>query len=295
MKSCFEKLEKEAYIVFGLAWVFALLWGACVTTAAQAQQTLTLTRIGGSDPVAEGDSRGAMFRIDGSQPVGDSYLPVNYRLGGTAEAPFYQQPEDYRLEMRLDGRWYTMSVYRGTPFFDLFKVPLVLRVVPLLDTVMEGDETVTLDLVAGDGYELGSPSAAEMIIEDGVEPVAVSFAEAASTADEDGGTRSITVNLTPAPASAITLAYTVGGTAAAGADYNIAGLVGSKGTVAVSPGQTSVSIDVALTDDGLHEGKETVVLELAAGIGYEGKGRKVHTLTGGGQLHGGADQGAGGG
>ncbi len=239
---------------------------------------LTLTRIGGTDPVAEGDNRGARFRIDGSRPLAD-LVTVNYRLGGTAEAPFYSNPEDYRLEMRLDGIWYTMSAYRGKPFFDLYEVPTVLRVTPLADKEAEGDETVTLSLVAGNGYALGTPSAAEMTIEDAVEPVAASFAEAASSAGEDAGTRSVTVNLDPAPTSAIALAYNVKGTATAAEDFAIAGLSGGKGSVDVAAGQASVSIDVAITDDGAHEGNETVVLELAAGAGYTAKGTTSHTLT----------------
>ncbi|MXW12974.1 MAG: fibronectin type III domain-containing protein [Synechococcus sp. SB0668_bin_13] len=49
-------------------------------------------------------------------------------------------------------------------------------------------------------------------------PVAT-FGSAASSAGEGAGTQNVAVNLSPAPQSAITLAYTVGGTATAGTDF----------------------------------------------------------------------------
>ena len=101
-----------------------------------------------------------------------------------------------------------------------------------------------------------------------------SFASGSQSAAESAGTRNVTVNLSPAPKTAISLDYTVGGTAASGADYKAL-----SGTLAVSPGAGSVNIPVVLTDDSADEASETVVLTLTAGSGYAVAKPSVHTLT----------------
>ncbi|MCY3689285.1 MAG: putative Ig domain-containing protein, partial [Gammaproteobacteria bacterium] len=104
---------------------------------------------------------------------------------------------------------------------------------------------------------------------------AAGFASAASSAGEGAGTRNVAVGFSPAPQSAITLAYTVGGTATAGTDFSIA----NSGSVSVSANATSVNIPVAITDDADEEPNETVVLTLAGGTGYTLGSANVHTLT----------------
>ena len=106
-----------------------------------------------------------------------------------------------------------------------------------------------------------------------------SFASASSSASEDAGTEEVTVNLSSGPDAELTLRYTLSGTATGGSDYTIAGATGSSGTVAVSSGQTSVSVPVAITDDNAEEGAETVVLTLTAGDGYTVGRPAAHTLT----------------
>ena len=105
------------------------------------------------------------------------------------------------------------------------------------------------------------------------------FASASSTAAESAGTRNIAVRLVPAPSQSITVAYTLSGTAALGADYTISGVTSSSGTVTVGPSGTAV-IPVAVTDDSAPESAETVILTLTGGSGYTvGTTAPAHTLT----------------
>ena len=108
---------------------------------------------------------------------------------------------------------------------------------------------------------------------------AVSFASGTSSVSESAGTRSVTVNLNPAPQAGITLAYTLSGTASRGTDYAISGVSSNSATLAVTAGATSVTIAVAITDDGDDESNETVILTLGAGTGYTVGSTSVHTLT----------------
>jgi len=74
------------------------------------------------------------------------------------------------------------------------------------------------------------------------------------TVNETVGTHEVKVTLDPAPATNISLDYTVSGTATAGTDYSAL-----PGSVAVASGVSSVVIPVVITDDNVQEGDETIM------------------------------------
>ncbi|MXZ94299.1 MAG: hypothetical protein F4Y99_00005, partial [Acidimicrobiaceae bacterium] len=134
--------------------------------------------------------------------------------------------------------------------------------------------TVSVRVTADDGN--GGTVHDDFDIVVGAAPApAASFASAASSADEGAGTRNVRVNLSPAPQSAVTIAYTVGGTASAGTDFGIADSGGARAPA----NATHVNIPVAVVDDAEDENAETVVLTLTAGEGYTVGSANVHTLT----------------
>ncbi|MCY3628728.1 MAG: hypothetical protein OXG94_01805, partial [Bacteroidetes bacterium] len=142
------------------------------------------------------------------------------------------------------------------------------------DSEDEPDETVILKLTAGTGYELGSSREHTVTIVDN-DPT-VYFASATSSAEEGIGTQNVRVTLASAPASDLTLSYTLSGTAVEGTDYTIK----DSGSVPVSAGATSVDIPVVITDDAEDELDETVILTLTDGTGYiAGSSQNEHTLT----------------
>ena len=102
----------------------------------------------------------------------------------------------------------------------------------------------------------------------------VSFASQASRAQEGSGTQDVTVNLSPAPTSAINLNYRSRGTASSGFDYGLL-----PPTISVPSGATSVNIPVRIIDDSVEDDGETVVLILTAGEGYTVGTSDTHTLT----------------
>ncbi len=128
---------------------------------------------------------------------------------------------------------------------------------------------------ATDGLNTGPASAVSATaVWDAAAPT-VSFASSSSSAGEGAGTRNVTVSLSPAPTAAITVNYTVGGTATAGSDFSI----GGSGTLSVASGAATAAIPVAITDDAADEDNETVVLTLTTGSGYTVGSRNSHTLT----------------
>ncbi|MYB03902.1 MAG: transposase, partial [Acidimicrobiaceae bacterium] len=106
--------------------------------------------------------------------------------------------------------------------------------------------------------------------------VTASFASDAYTATEASASRSINarLNLSPAPASAVTIGYTVTGTAASGDDYTAL-----SGTVSAAPGATFVDIAVTVINDNIDDDGETVVLTLTTSPLYNAGTNPTTTVT----------------
>ncbi len=107
-------------------------------------------------------------------------------------------------------------------------------------------------------------------------PVA-QFRFASASTPEENTLGSIFFDIAPAPSAAITLAYTVTGTATrgSGGDFTLP----DSDSVAVPPGGGAVLIQIGLLEDALREPDETVILTLADGAGYDLGGRTTFTLT----------------
>ncbi len=128
-------------------------------------------------------------------------LTVNYTVGGTAS-----NGADYQS---LTG---SVVISAGQPTASIL-------VTPIDDSLLEGDETVVVTLSAGATYTLGNPSTATVTIaDDDVQLVTLAATDAAAAeAALESGT--FTVTRTGSTAAALTVNYTVGGTASNGADY----------------------------------------------------------------------------
>src|SRR5207247_1177398 len=92
------------------------------------------------------------------------------------------------------------------------------------DTIVEGDETASLALLADSAYTIGSPSSGVVtIVDDDLPPPpppTVTMQATDATATEAGSTNgTITVTRTGATGSPLTVLYSVGGSATNGSDY----------------------------------------------------------------------------
>ena len=156
-----------------------------------------------------------------------------------------------------------------------------LTVATVDDVEDEPDGSLTATVEPGDGYSPHPTNeAASVEVTDNDDPPVtpeVAFASATTRAAENAGTQEVSVTLAPPPAAALTLTYTAGGTATAGAgnDYTLP----PAGTLAVAANQATVTIPVALRDDHVAEEPETVILTLIDGPGYTVGTTTVHTLT----------------
>ncbi|BAU44459.1 Calx-beta domain-containing protein [Leptolyngbya sp. O-77] len=100
-------------------------------------------------------------------------------------------------------------------------------------------------------------------------PVSVAVSPA-NVVEDSGGTLVYTFTRTTYIRNALTVNFTLGGTATRGSDYNVTGasITGSTGTIIFAPNASTATIRVTPIADNLVEPNETVIVALAPGVGY---------------------------
>ncbi|MEO7157394.1 MAG: Calx-beta domain-containing protein [Vicinamibacterales bacterium] len=147
-------------------------------------------------------------------------------------------------------------------------------VTPLVDTTTEGSESVTLTLTGVTPYDLGSPATATVTITDTDTPL-VSVTAFDSTASETGpdlGT--FRFSRTGSTAAALTVTFTVTGTAISGTDYQSLPL-----TVTFGAGQATADLFVVPLPDAMVEGPETVIVTVTDAAAYDLGSPVTATIT----------------
>ncbi|WP_035226329.1 Calx-beta domain-containing protein [Paracidovorax oryzae] len=136
-------------------------------------------------------------------------------------------------------------------------------VTPVADTTVEPDETVIFQVASGSGYSIGNPSSATATIVNDDFPVASISVSPASVAEDGAANLVYTVALDQPSPSALSIGFSVGGTATSGTDY-----AAVNSPLVIAAGQTSGTITIDPTPDTTVEPDETVVISLNAGSGY---------------------------
>jgi len=148
----------------------------------------------------------------------------------------------------------------GSATFAIGSIDHVVTVQPLQDTQREPGETVVLALQPGSNYAIGSASAGHVVLSDDDRNQPLPVVGVIAT-DRDVGepseTGAFTLTRTGATTSPLSVALSVGGTAAPGSDYQ------ALPAMAVIPaGSRWVRVPVQVIDDGNLEGDEDVRIEI---------------------------------
>jgi len=193
-------------------------------------------------------------------------LTVNFSVGGTAD--FGASPNDYTQTGAT-----SFTPPTGTVTFTSGSSTAMITVDPEADSTVESDETVVLTVTSGIGYNVASPSSATGTIANDDANVSLTVSPASVT--EDGATNLVyTFVRTGFTGGALTVNFTVGGTADFGAspnDYTQTGattFTPSTGTVTFGAGSSMAMVTVDPETDTTAESDETVVITLAPGAGY---------------------------
>ena len=187
-------------------------------------------------------------------------LTVNFSVGGTAT---------FSTDYTQTGAA-TFTATDGTVTFGAGNTTATVTVDPTADNTVEPNETVILTLTAGTGYNVANPSTATGTITN--DDAEVTVAVAPLSVDEDGVANLVyTFTRTGDTTGALTVNFTVGGTATFSTDYTQTGaatFTATDGTVTFAAGNATATVTVDPSADVTAEPDETVVLTLAAGTGY---------------------------
>ncbi|NER32642.1 MAG: hypothetical protein F6J93_00935 [Oscillatoria sp. SIO1A7] len=152
------------------------------------------------------------------------------------------------------------------------------------DSLVDPDETIIATLSPGSGYTVGSTNTATLTIADN-DPSTISIVQGVTPQEDDptttasdpvNGTFVLTRVGSPAQISqALTVNYTIGGTATAGTDFNDLG----NESVTFNPGDAEAIIQIRPINDSDTDPGETVTATITAPTGYSIDGAAAQTLT----------------
>ncbi|MBD2692079.1 SBBP repeat-containing protein [Anabaena catenula] len=192
-----------------------------------------------------------------------SALTVNYTVAGTAT-----KGTDY-------------NNLTGNVVFAAGASTAVININPINDSLVETNETVILTLAANNAYTLGTNKAATVIIADNDNPtkptITINATDANAAETNTGITANpgkFTITRTGSTTSALTVNYTVAGTATKGTDYN-----NLTGSVVFAAGASTAAININPINDSFVETNETVILTLATNNAYTLGTSKAATVT----------------
>ncbi|MFM2092378.1 MAG: hypothetical protein RLZZ127_2867, partial [Planctomycetota bacterium] len=132
------------------------------------------------------------------------------------------------------------------------------------DAIAEPDETATLTLLAGAGYEVGQTASVTVnLYDDEAAQVAVEVSDADCTEASSPGNGQWLLRRLGNRTAALTVAYGMTGTATSGSDYT-----SLAGSAALGANSGSVTVTLTPVNDALVEGPETAILTVVAGTGY---------------------------
>jgi hypothetical protein len=149
-----------------------------------------------------------------------------------------------------------ITIAAGVSYVDI-------TLTPINDTTPEGDETAILTISTNAAYTVGSPSSATITIQDDDKPTLTVTATDNTATESPLTTGYFTVSRTGSTSAALTVYYSVGGTATAGSDYN-----SLPGSITIPAGSSTATITVTPINDALVESDETVIVTLNANAGY---------------------------
>jgi hypothetical protein len=225
-----------------------------LTIAAQPLPTVNLTSA--SQTVSEGVGT-ATITAQLSGPS-SQVVTVPFTVGGTA-----LNPADYT---RSGG---PITIPAGS-------TNGTITVTTVADGVAEPDETVIVTLGSPTNATLASPSVHTLTIAGQIPTV--SFTAATQTVAE-GAVATITAQLSEPSTQAVTVPYTVGGSASDPADYTI-----DASPLTIPAGSTTGTVTVTVVADGVAEPDETVIVTLGSPTNATLASPSVHTLTIGAQV-----------
>jgi thiamine phosphate synthase YjbQ (UPF0047 family) len=148
-----------------------------------------------------------------------------------------------------------------------------ITITSTLDNTAESSETIEIVILSNSNYSITGTGAAALTITNNRNNV-ITLSVSPSTVSEGTGTSNTatyTFTRTGEIGDALSVYFSVGGTATLNTDYTVSGATSystSNGVVTIASGQSSASLVVATNPDTTSEQNETIVLTLASNSNY---------------------------
>ncbi|MDD5216368.1 MAG: Calx-beta domain-containing protein, partial [Methylococcales bacterium] len=193
-----------------------------------------------ANTVNEGSSVIFSITSDVAAPVGGLVIP--YQLGGSA----------------TNTADYSIAPATGTVTIPYGEKTGLLTFTTITDSVVEPPETITLTLTPISNATLNNATATTTIVDTNVVVEADKFFFSGAASVNEGETAHYAISHAVVTGSAITVPYTISGTATTGSDYTGA----SSGTLTFNVGDTVKTIDLPIVADGIVEAGESLTITL---------------------------------
>ncbi len=143
------------------------------------------------------------------------------------------------------------------------------------DALDEINETIIVDIsTVSNGVEITAEQVTASITDDDILLVSFMAADQSVAEGEGAGTVTLTVSSDQAPASDISVAFTVTGTATTGADHDLV-----NGKIIIPTGQTTGTTSFSVQNDNTAEANETIIVTLSNPVNATLGAATVHTVT----------------
>lgn len=230
--------------VVGAAGTVTRMNTATVTVTEPGSLPIVTIQANVSDVVESSTSTNA-FTITRASTNTSSSLAVNYNVTGSAT-----NGVDYQT---LSG---SLLIPAGTSNATII-------ITPIEDTLNEGDETLTISLSSGSGYQLGTPTSATIGIIDNEALPTITISRLAETVTEMGVTE-FTINSNINVNRDIEVHYQVSGNASPENDY-----AQMRGKAVIYKGTDHTSIPLVTMMDNVVESSELVTITLTPTSSYQ--------------------------
>ena len=188
-------------------------------------------------------------------------LTVNFSVSGTAA---------FSTDYAQTGAA-SFSATSGTVTFGAGSSTATVILNPATDAAVEPDETAILTVSSGTGYTVGIPGAATGTLTNDDTSVDISVSPV-SVAEDGASNLVFTFTRTGVTSGALTVNFSVSGTAGFSTDYaqtGAASFSATSGTITIGPGSSTATVTVDPITDGTNEAIKTVVLTVTSGPGYD--------------------------
>ena len=200
-------------------------------------------------------------------------LTVNFTIGGTAI---------FNTDYVQTGAT-SFTATQGTINFAQGSSTVTLTLNPIDDGIVESNETIGLQLIAGANYGIntGNVPTATIVNDDTIVSVSLSYGSLSEDV-LDNYNFVYTFSRSGLTTNALTVNFTIGGTAIFNTDYVQTGatsFTATQGTINFAQGSSTVTLTLNPIDDGIVESNETIGLQLIAGANYGINTGTVPTAT----------------